>query len=228
MTPTSDRPVELARDIVAGIDPGFTSLGIVLVERTQPHGVLEVVHGEIVSTKKAEKKERSNLRATNDDVRRYQEVFRRVHALLVAYRPTGMGVEAYRVAPRFGRRQSGGEPGAEVQDSGGAGAGAKTMVVYGGIVALGTALSMYVAPWLPNDLKKVFTGRQSSSKEEVWEALAARLPGLRDLLDKSPKSAREHLGDAAGHALLTFAELDRLRHLLGLPAGSPVCGSAHG
>lgn len=232
MNPPSEQPVEIARVIVAGIDPGFTALGIVLVERTQPHGMLELVHGEVVSTKKAEKKERSDLRVTNDDVRRYQEVFRRVHALLLAYRPIGMGVEAYRVAPRFGRRRMGGggagEPGAEAQDSGGAGAGAKTMAVYGGIVALGTAMTMYVAPWLPNDLKKKFTGKMSSSKEEVWEAVAARLPGLQELLAKSSKGFREHLGDAAGHALLTFAELDRLRHMLGLPVGAPVCGGDHG
>lgn len=208
-------------DVVVGIDPGFTALGIVILRRTP--GGIHLVHGEVVRTLKAAQKERSHLRVTNDDVRRYQDLFRRVQALLVAHRPHGMGVEAYRVAPRFGRKLGpGGEAPQDGGGGGGAGAGAKTMAVYGGIVALGTAMGMYVAPWLPNDLKKRFTGKQSSSKDEVWGAACTVVAGLQDLLGRTAKGFREHLGDAAGHAVLTFEEIDRVRNMLGLPAGAAV------
>jgi hypothetical protein len=96
------------------------------------------------------------------------------------------------------------------------------MAVYGGIVALGTALGMYVAPWLPNDLKKRFTNRQSSSKEEVWGSACRLVAGLQEFLAKTSKGLREHLGDAAGHAVLTFEEEDRVRNMLGLPPGAAV------
>ena len=212
-------------DVVVGIDPGFTALGIVVLRRSE-FGGITLVHGEVVKTLKAAQKERSHLRVTNDDVRRYQDLFRRVQTLLVAHRPHGMGVEAYRVAPRFGRRApagvAGAQEGAQEGAGGGAGAGAKTMAVYGGIVALGTAMGMYVAPWLPNDLKKRFTGKQSSSKEEVWAAVARCVAGLPALLERTAKGFREHLGDAAGHAVLTFEEINRVRNMLGLPAGAAV------
>lgn len=211
---------------VAGIDPGFISTAVVVLEEreylrpVQTAREVVVIEWQVFRTAKMKQKERSNLRVTNDDVRRYTEIFVGVRDMLIGQRVRALGVEAYRVAPRFGRRKGppGGQPageGAEGQDSGGAGAGAKTMAVYGGVLAVGVALGLYVTPWLPNDLKKRFTGRQSSSKEDVWESICREVQGASKMIDNCPKSLREHVGDAAGHAVLTLEEARRIRKFVG-------------
>ena len=152
----------------------------------------------MVKTVKPKKKDRTNLRVTNDDSRRYKEFWAVLHSLGSKYQPYAVGVEAYRMMP------------------GGSAAAAKTMGVYVGIQFWGWTRGMYVAPFLPNDLKKRFCGKQSASKFAVEQAICQEIYGLAELLSSIAKGQREHVADASGHAVLMLEDVDRLRQMLGV------------
>jgi len=92
----------------------------------------------------------------------------------------------------------------------------KTAVVYGGILYFAYSRHMFVAPFLPLDLKRRFAGKKGASKIEVAEGLYPLVSGLEDMISALPKSKREHAVDAAGHAFLVFEEIDKTRELLGI------------
>lgn len=184
--------------VVMGVDPGFGTGGIVLLEKFHPDFQPKVLHGEIIETSKAAKKERTNLRVTTDDQRRYREIWAKLSEISGTYHPYAVGLEAYRVFEGRG------------------GNAWKTAVVYGGIIFWAHTANLYVTPFLPTDLKKRFCGKLSASKEEVEETLCKLIQGLRELLDSNPKGKREHLADAAGHAYLVMEEVAQHRKLLGL------------
>ena len=100
--------------------------------------------------------------------------------------------------------------------AGGTAGAAKTLAVYGGAVFWALTHRLFVAPFLPSDLKRRFCGRQSASKQDVLSGLCQLVDGLEDALSGVTKSKREHVADAAGHAYLALEEIDRMRVVLGL------------
>jgi len=209
-TPVS-REVKLVRkkwtqsdhQIVMGVDPGFSALGVVILERTNLGAKPKLIHAKVIETKKPKKKARTNLRVTNDDERRYREIWAKLDETYGEFDPYAVGVEGFRVYQ---------------------GSGAKTMAVYGGVLFWAYTRNMYPAVFLPSDLKKRFAGKQSASKFAVEEEMYPLIDGFkatilgRDAKGKSlfPKTKREHIADAAGHAFLMLEEIDRTRQMLGL------------
>jgi Holliday junction resolvasome RuvABC endonuclease subunit len=186
-------------DVVMGIDPGFASMGVAVIGRSNAGARIQLLHLGTVSTAKATKKARVNLRATNDDQRRYDEIYDAIEALRQRYRPTAVGVEAY-------------HPYVE------AATGWKTAVVYGGIIFWARASNIYCAPYIPQDLKRRFCGNQSGSKLAVASVVMQLIVGAPEAYLATNKTQREHVGDALGHAVLVLEEIDRVRKIVrGMP-----------
>lgn len=142
-----------------------------------------------------------------DDLRRYTEAWSGMENIYKQYVPHALGVEVYQ--PGFLKKSTG-------QRIGGSAGAVKSMAVYGGLIFWALTHGMFVAPFLPADLKKRFCGKQSASKLEVISEMCQLVVGLEELLALIPKSKREHCADAAGHAYLVLEEIDRVRVMLGL------------
>lgn len=183
---------------VMGIDPGFAETGLVILERPHPKLPPALVTARTITTKKATKKERTNLRVTNDDQRRYREIWTALEQFRVEFSPYAVGLEAYRVFQGRG------------------GNAWKTAVVYGGVIFWAHSRDLYVAPFLPTDLKKRFCNKKSASKGDVEAVLCQLVPGLAVALDSVAAGRREHIADAAGHAYLVMEEVAEHRKMLGL------------
>lgn len=186
------------KHLVMGVDPGLGTLGVVVLEQLSPDLQPKVLLAKVIQTKKADKKLRSNLRVTNDDQRRYKEIWSKLSDIATEYDVYGVGLEAYRVFEGRG------------------GNAWKTAVVYGGIIFWAHTRNLYIAPFLPTDLKKRFCDKKSASKKEVENRLCFLIEGLEDKLKKIPKTKREHVADAAGHAFLILEEVAEHRKMLGI------------
>lgn len=195
--------------VVTGVDPGFASNGIAVLKKFP--GVLPtVVLGRIIETKKAEKKARSHLRVSADDLRRYTECHAGMENIYRQFNPHAMGIEVYQ--PGFKSRKKGGEE----QFKGSTAGQVKSLAVYGGFVFWALTHGMFVAPFLPSDVKKRFCGKVAASKEEVIHEMCKLVIGLRELLESVPKTKREHIADAAGCAFLVLEEIDKMKIMLGV------------
>lgn len=154
---------------------------------------------EVITTDKQIKKARVNLRVTNDDLRRYSVIWKRIEEIYNQYKPTILGLEAYRV-----------------MTGAGGGSSWKAAVVYGEVLGFGFSKGMYVSPSLPTDIKKRFCGVQSASKLDVEIALEKQVIGLEQALEAIPVSKREHTVDAACHAILALEEVCSISDLPGV------------
>lgn len=181
-----------------GIDPGFGTSGIVVLEQVDKNIQPKVLLATTVQTKKADKKLRMNLRATNDDQRRYKEIWEKLDEIADKYEISAVGIEAYRVF------------------SGQGGNAWKTAVVYGGILFWCFTRGVYVVPFLPSDLKKRFCDKKNASKKEVEDRISFLVQGMHEALQTIPKTKREHVADAAGHAILALEEVEEYRNIIGL------------
>lgn len=184
---------------VMGVDPGFAKGGLAVL-RSYPEGRIEPLAVKVLKTKKTPKKDRSNLRVTNDDVRRYREIWAELDMVSQQHDVVAVGVEGYRA---FGQVS---------------GSATKTLAVYGGILYWAWSRDLFVTPFLPTDLKKEFGATMSASKEEVRAGVSARVDGLAELFAAVPRAQREHVGDAAGHALLVLSEIENTWAALGMGA----------
>jgi Holliday junction resolvasome RuvABC endonuclease subunit len=196
--------------VVMGVDPGFASSGVVILERISPEVMPVAVAAKVVATKKADKKLRSTLRVSADDLRRYRETWNEMCLFYDEFHPHALGVEVYQ--PGFRSKKFKGKQGGV----GGTAGAVKSMGVYGGMIFWALTLKMFVSSFLPSDLKKRFCGRQSASKREIISEMCQLIVGLEELLASVPKSKREHVADAAGHAYLVLEEIDRMKVMLGL------------
>lgn len=186
-------------DVVMGLDPGFAEMGVAVIGRTAEKAKPQLLHLGTIKTEKGKKKERINLRVTNDDQRRYDEIYEALEAIRQRFRPTAVGVEAY-------------HPHKDVTT------GWKTAVVYGGVIFWAKSQGIYCAPYIPQDLKRRFCGKQSGSKQEVAAVAAVMVEGAWEAYLATAKTRQEHVGDALGHSILVLEEVDRVRKIVrGMP-----------
>jgi Holliday junction resolvasome RuvABC endonuclease subunit len=177
---------------VMGIDPGFRSLGIAILEQIQGQ-MPKVLSLRVIETeKKSGKKALVATRVSTDDQRRLSEIWEALEEEVAdpERRPFAVGVEAYR--PFAGR---------------GGGNAWKSAVAYGFVSSWARARGWPLFVFLPEDLKIAFTRSRSASKEEVAEAMCLKVSGLREKLERLPEVKREHVADAAGHAYLVLVEI---------------------
>ncbi len=117
-----------------------------------------------------------------------------------------VGVEAYNIGPFAGVQ------GGRINQN----AAGKTMAVMGQVIAFSQMLGLHIQVFRPADLKRRFCNDKSASKLEVRQALYKQVVNLKELIEAKPKGEHEHLGDAAGHAVLVLEELDSLRQAMGI------------
>lgn len=182
---------------VLGLDPGFAEMGMAVLEKT-PDQHLRVVTLEPIRTKRSDKKAMRNLRVSDDDERRSREIWNALGDALVRYKPQVIAVEQYTPFKAQG------------------GGAFKVMRICGLIHGFALSHDVLYLSFNPQDLKRGTTGRLSASKEEVAAGLAMRVEGFDAALKKFPKGLHEHLGDAAGHAFLAFAEVQKMREMVAL------------
>lgn len=182
---------------VMGIDPGFTSQGVVVLSQETTGATIQLMYAEVTRTAKTPKKIRRDLRVSADDQRRFQELAAGLERAF-KHKPTAMCIETY--APF--KAQGGGAW--------------KASAAYGGASFWGIAKGLLVMPFLPQDVKKAMTGKRSSSKQEVENVLRDRIKGLPEFLETIPKGQREHAVDAAGHAMLGIGEMAVMRRMMGM------------
>ena len=161
----------------------------------------------VIRTEKAKKKSRGSLRVSDDDLRRYREHWDGVCQIFNEHQPHALGVEVFQ--PGFRGKKAG-------KQIGGSAGAVKTMAVYGGLIFWALTMSMFVAPFLPGDLKRRFCGKLAASKQDVISEMCQLVANLEDVLAGVPKTQREHVADAAGHAFLVLEEIDKTREMLGL------------
>jgi hypothetical protein len=65
--------------------------------------------------------------------------------------------------------------------------------VYGLVQGLGLAQGLQILPFLPTDLKRVFTNSASASKEAVADVVLGQATGLAAFLDRLPAGQHEHV-----------------------------------
>jgi Holliday junction resolvasome RuvABC endonuclease subunit len=177
---------------VMGVDPGFATMGIAILEQLQNQRP-RVLHLSVTATEKqSNRKALVVTRVSTDDQRRLSELWEALGdaAGVPERRPFILAVEAYR--PFSGR---------------GGGNAWKSAVGYGLVSAFARAQGWPCMVFLPEDLKRAFTLSRSSSKQAVEDAVCEKVDGLRESLDDLKESEREHAADAAGHAYLAIVEV---------------------
>jgi Holliday junction resolvasome RuvABC endonuclease subunit len=192
-------PVPPAEDCIRilGVDTGLLNLGLCMVEGTSDD--CRCLHLEVFHTKKADKKARRNLRVSTDDARRLDEIYDRLIALIAQFLPQGISVEAYTPNPKQ------------------RGVGAwKTAMVYSLVLGIGRSRQIAVFTNLPADIKKLYGGRLSSSKEAVAEKLVKRVSGFEAHFKRLGKTVQEHASDACAHGVLGLQEMATLRRMMGV------------
>lgn len=196
------------RLVVAGADPGFASSGVVILERLAPDMMPTAMAAQVIRTEKAKKKVRGSLRVADDDARRYREIWAGLDGLYDEFQPHALGVEVFQ--PGFkSKSKKGGQ-------AGGTAGAVKSMAVYGGTIFWALSRGMFMAPFLPADVKRRFCGKLSASKQDVISEMCQLVANLEEVLAGVIKSQREHVADAAGHAFLVLEEIDKTKKMLGL------------
>ena len=191
---------------VVGVDPGFATMGITILEQEQgsrPRALL----AKVVETEKLAGKRKALMetRVSTDDQRRLSELWYGLEESVQdpEKRPFLVGLEAYR--PFKGK---------------GGGNAWKSAIGYGLASAWARHRGWPLMVFLPDDLKRAFglggqripgtKKRVKVSKEEVEAAMCKKVDGLRELLDQLHKDDREHAADAAGHAYLALVEQTKM------------------
>lgn len=160
-----------------GLDPGFASIGYAVVEIGR-HSDRVVALG-VIRTEKSDAKRK--VLATDDNVRRCQEIIRALKTLFDKMDPVVLCAESM----SFPRNAS---------------AAAKVALTWGVIttLALTHTTQVPIIQCSPQELKKVVSGSKAASKTDVQDALLAKYSYLPSLLGKLPKGQHEHAYDALG------------------------------
>lgn len=176
---------------VMGIDPGFASLGLAVLDEQR------ILACDVITTKK-EKAPRAQVRVSVDDSRRLGELCDSVIGAIERHGVTAVAVEVFTTIP--GKM---------------AGGAVKTALAYGALYSLVHARGLLWLPLVPTDLKRALCGRVSASKTEVQAAVESRLPDAAAAVQALAKGKREHAADAIAAAIVGQEELRRLAPALG-------------
>lgn len=152
----------------------------------------------MLETAKAPKKVMRDLRVAADDQRRLKYYWDQLVAEMKAHQVVAIGVESY--APWPGQM---------------GGSAWKVGFTYQLAMCAGWAHGVLPMVFRPDDLKRRLLGRNAGTKGAVEAALKALVSGFADALQELPKTKREHVADAVGHAVLAMEEAARMRAMYG-------------
>ena len=176
---------------ILGIDPGFASVGIVIVGMPSV-GAPSLLYGDVWHTSKSSKKQ--NVLAANDNVRRTRLLARQFLSIIDQYQVKLIAAE-YMSFPRNASNA------------------AKMALCWGAISTVCEVLDpMPLLQASPQNVKKSLCDSADASKEDVWKAACVHYPNLEAMLDAQAKGDREHLGDAAA-VTVTVRDSDEMRLL---------------
>lgn len=159
---------------IVGIDPGFTNLGIAILNADTG----TVLDAYVVTTKR-ETKVRM-LATASDNLRRTTELSEAIFAVLAKYKPVMVAMEA----PSM---------------SGNASTSMVLGMCFGAIVGACYSMQIPYAEIPPRDLKKFLTGDSTSDKAAMLKSLQVRCPTIVRIMagHKTAKARYEHAVDAA-------------------------------
>jgi len=158
--------------IVLGIDTGFSTMGLSLVELTAT--VERVLGVRTLVTKKSAKK--AGVRASDDNVRRARELASELRKRLEKYDVKALCMES-QSWPRN------------------ASSSAKIGISWGIIAAVAESKDLPILQASPQAIKKALVGANNASKEEVIAAIRKRFPEIKW---PNAKGLHEHIADATG------------------------------
>ena len=164
-----------------GIDCGFQHIGVAVIQGTvlQP----TMIFGDAILTKPQHHKD---LRRSEDDVRRLNEMQDRVAAVVERLKPHVAGLESY--APFVSQSKY----------------AWRTSMCFGLLWAVCRAARVRVYTQLPIDVKLAVCGQRTASKEDVIDAIRKNVASVDAYLLKFPSGRHEHICDAAGHAMVAM------------------------
>jgi Holliday junction resolvasome RuvABC endonuclease subunit len=189
---------------VLGIDPGLSNLGLSIIDRLNRvdiNGYLyKLVFMDVIKTEKKNKKDLIDTRLTNDNLRRYIEIYNALENMVakgfynnIAIESiSSIAIEAY--MPRMQASNAW-----------------KTSIVFGGCIFWSCSHNIMPFAFLPLDLKKRFCGKKSASKFEVQEEIGKLVAGFDGAIGIKNKGDCEHLTDSSAHAILLLEELHKYR-----------------
>lgn len=156
---------------VLGIDPGFATLGLAIVDVA---AAVTVARTWVFRTEKSPRKHA--VRASDDNVRRAREIAEELRATIRTYRPAAIATEG-QSWPRN------------------AGASAKVGIAWGVLAAVADAHQLPMVQASPQQIKRVLCGVKTATKEQVIAAVEAR---FGEVGWPPQASLREHAADAIG------------------------------
>lgn len=189
--------------VVFGVDPGFAGQGVAVLEQTSADAIPEVLFASSTKTEKRAGKKRKDLRVSADDQRRFKELW---ESLESARRAITKPINALCIEVYSPYKEA-------------TGVAAKTGAAYGGATYWGLSQGYVIIPAVPQDVKRGVCGKVSASKMEVQERIVGLVPSLAPYLERTLKTQREHLADAAAHAYVGLKEMWELRRMLGADVG---------
>jgi len=169
-----------------GVDPGFATMGLTLVQLNRDPMYDEVLTLQVFRTQKSSKKQK--VLAADDNVRRCRELVRYTRPWIKEQGGAELVVICAE-AMSFPRSSS---------------AAAKVAMAWGMITTFAELHNLPILQASPKEIKKATTGRTSATKEEVEEALQIKYrmkpkdKVVSEFYRSVPKSAREHAWDALG------------------------------
>lgn len=207
-------PIKYGRNyslVVLGVDPGIRTTGLSIVGLDNA-GQYCCLGSQYIETKKQDKKSINQLRTNIDDFKRYSEIYQELENLYLSFSGirnqsiSAVAVESYTVmGPIFDKKQGKAIMGNSAW---------KSAVVYGGILFWALSKQLYVAPFLPSDIKKRF-GKKDKSKEGIQLAVESDVSNFYEEIRKYSKTKREHVSDATAHAVLLIEEIKKNKIFIG-------------
>jgi Holliday junction resolvasome RuvABC endonuclease subunit len=178
---------------LVGLDPGFASLGFVVVDLVpRPH----VVRFGVFETKATSKKRK--VLSTEDNLRRAVLIARCLRDLATC---TPRTVAICAEAMSFPRSSS---------------VAAKVAMTWGAIASLSEAANIPILQASPQQVKAAVCGVKTASKEEVQNAVARLYPEIVQLRANVARGAWEHPHDAlaAAHLMLESDVVKMMRRTI--------------
>lgn len=178
-----------------GVDPGFANTGLAVVEVSPTPKLIAL---RFLETSKSSKKAMRDIRVSADDQRRLRSIWDALSETIEQYHPNAIGVESYALFPG----QLGGNSW-------------KVALAYQLSVCVGWKYGVLPMVFRPDDLKRRFLGKNAGTKLAVEDVLKVLVLGFKDALLEFPKTKREHVTDAVGHAVLALEESAKMRAMYG-------------
>ena len=158
-----------------GVDPGFASVGVAVVEVGSASELIMDVR--VFTTEKSDKKRK--VRASDDNFDRTQRLYIALRDYVVEYGVSAICAEAMS-CPRN------------------ASVAGKMSLFWGALASVAAQYQLPLVQASPQEMKRVVAGAPSASKVDMAVALRSRYPGQFDSFSsKFPKAEHEHGFDAA-------------------------------